>query len=158
MQEQTKSWALASQNLAFVVPAVYSEADNHYHTVVTGRQASSSNIQTLLSWPATVTHGSLEHAAQRTVLHGSVHSIHAISAPSHTATLSDSQAHPRGVAIVFTDGRVLTPTNTAATASATASAARVINAVIDGSTLAVVRSINSGAEYRLDLHTLQVFC
>lgn len=140
------------------MPAVYSQADEHYHAVVTDRQATSGNLQTLLSWPATVTHGSLEQAAQRTVLSGAVHSIHAMSISAHTTAPNASRSQPQGVAIVFTDGRVLMPTNTAGTVSAGGSAARVINAGIDGTNLAVVCSSNGGAEYTLELHALQVLC
>lgn len=152
LQEQTRSWALNSQQLEFVVPTVHCQASDRYYTVVQEKKASSSTPQTLLSWPATVTHGSLEQTAQRQPLQGIVHSIHA---PPAAAVKTPARGQSSGIVIVYTDGTVVS-SNTEAVASVKAVGKRVINANVNGNQLAVVSTGKSRSDSMLELYSLQV--
>ena len=139
--------------MKFVVPATYCAVSDQYFTVVQEGQASTSTSQTLLSWPASVTHGSLEQTATRRILHSSVHSLHTVQALSHVARSSSSTP---GVIIVFTDGTVAFPEKAEEAVPSRTAGARVINATIDGNKLAIISATKSGLQWTLDLYSLQV--
>lgn len=150
IQEQSKSWALNTPQSEFTVAAVYSQASDRYYTVLQGKQGSASTSQTLLSWPATVTHGSLEQTAQRTPLQGSVHSIHAVPVANHHT----ANSQPADLVIVYTDGTAVFG-DTEVQQPAKTAGKRVLHANMDGNMLAVC-STNAGLAYTLELYSLQV--
>ena len=153
LQVQTKSWALASHNSKFVVPAIYSQARDCYYTVLQEGQATTGTFQTLLSWPATTTHGSLEQTAERRPLQGAVHSVHAARAVGQSAAPGISESSD--VIIVFTDGSISFSTSAGEVLPPKTAGSKVINANVDGN-LAVICASKAGSDHTLELYSLQV--
>lgn len=154
LQVQTKSWALASHHSKFVVPAIYSQARDCYYTVLQEGQATTGTYQTLLSWPATTTHGSLEQTAERRPLQGAVHSVHTARAVGQSAASGISESSD--LIIVFTDSSVSFSTTAGEVLPPRTAGSKVINANVDGNFLAVVCASKAGSDHTLELYSLQV--
>ena len=156
MQEQVSSWALGSQHLKFTTTAVFASSSNTYHTVVQQTSTSSSGTQTLLSWPATSTSGSLEQLAKRHVLTGSVHSLHPIPAHSTLNTKAQEGDNSSSVTVVYSDGNVAFNVEDSKGLFARPAGCRVLSATADGSTLAVVCAVKGTGSLQLELYDLPV--
>ena len=155
MQEQVSSWALGSHHLKFTTTAVFASSSSTYHAVVQQTSVSSSGTQTLLSWPATSTSGSLEQLAKRHVLTGSVHSLHPIPAQSTVNTQTQEGHSSRSVTVVYSDGHVAFDVEDSKGLPARPVGCRVLSATADGSTLAVVCTVK-GIGPQLELYDLPV--
>jgi len=156
MQEQVTSWALGSQHLKFTTTAVFASSSSSYHAVVQQTPISSSSTQTLLSWPASSTSGSLEQLAKRLVLPGSVHSLHPIAAQSTFHTEAQEGGSSSSVAVVYSDGSVAFGVEDSKGLPARPVGCRVLSATADGSTLAVVCTVKGNGSSQLELYDLLV--
>ncbi|DBA81279.1 TPA: hypothetical protein ACH3X2_006899 [Trebouxia sp. C0005] len=153
-QEQSSSWALGSQHLKFTTKAVFASSNSTYHAVVQQSSISSSGAQTLLSWPATSTSGSLEQLAKRHVLTGSVHSLHPIPAQSTLNAQLQEGDTSSSVTVVYSDGNVAFDVEDSKGLPARPVGCRVLSATADGSTLAVVCTIKGTGSPQLELYDL----
>jgi len=137
-----------------VTPAVYSTSSSSYYAVVQQTTASSSDAQTLLSWPATTTSGILEQLANRHVLTGTVHSLHATSLQASASTESGDGSS--AVAVVYSDGGVAFGAQGSKGPPARPSGFRVLSANADAETLAVVCTVKGSNTHQVELYDLQV--
>lgn len=159
MQEQASSWALGSQHLRFVTAAVFGPSSKSYYAVVQQASVSGSNTQTLLSWPAATSSGSLEQLARRNVLAGNVHSLHPIpvKATSTRTVESEDSSSSSSVALVYSDGRVAFGAEDSQELSTIRPAGcRVLSATTDADTLAVVCTLKGTGSQQIELYDLQV--
>ncbi|KAL3134098.1 hypothetical protein ABBQ32_008522 [Trebouxia sp. C0010 RCD-2024] len=154
-RELVRSWTLGSQQLKFVTKAVYVPSSNSYYAVVQQSNSSSSGIQSLLSWPVTTSSSSLEQLAHRHVLSGSVHSIHPVPARSkQSVDPSDMDAITRGVAVVYTDGRVALGVDASVQVADRPTGMRLLSSHTDADKLAVICRVKGESRYQLSLYTL----
>jgi len=156
VQEQVSSWALGSQHLKFTTTAVFASSTSSYHAVVQQNSVSSNGTQTLLSWPAASTSGSLEQLAKRHVLTGSVHSLHPIPAQSTLDTHAQEGDSSSSVAVVYSDGNVAFNVEYSKGLPARPVGCRVLSVTADGSTLAVVCTVKGSGSPQLELYDLRV--
>ena len=157
LQELVRSWTLGSQQLKFVTKAVYVPSSNSYYAVVQQSNSSSSASQSLLSWPATTSSGSLEQLAQRHALTGTVHSIHPVPTPSkQSPDQADADAISRGVAVVYTDGKVALGVDVSIQLADRPAGMRLLSCHSDADTLAVICRFKSDSKYQLSLYALHV--
>ncbi|DBA75343.1 hypothetical protein WJX77_005717 [Trebouxia sp. C0004] len=152
-QEQVNSWALGSQHFKFTTTAVFASSNSSYHAVVQQNSISSSGTQTLLSWPATSTSGSLEQLAKRRVLTGSVHSLHPIPAQP-TLNTQAQEGDSSSVTVVYSDGNVAFNVEDSKGLAARPIGCRVLSATADASTLAVVCTVKGNGSPQLELYDL----
>ena len=155
MQEQLSSWALGSQHLKFATTAVFASGSSSYHAVVQS-SVSSSGTQTLLTWPATSTSGSLEQLAKQHTLTGSVHSLHPAPAQSTLNTQAQEGDSSSSVTVVYSDGNVAFDVEDSKGLPARLAGCRVLSATADGSSLAVVCTVKGTGSPQLELYDLLV--
>lgn len=157
MQEQVRSWALGSQHLKFVTTAIFATCSSSYHAVVEQTPSSGSNSQTLLSWPATTTSGTLEQVAKHQALTGSVHSLHPVRRQPSAADDAQDGESSSAVAVVYSGGGVAFGAQESQKMSPRPAGCRVLSATADDSTLAVVCTVkDSSTPHLLELYNLQV--
>lgn len=157
MQEQVRSWALGSQHLKFVTTAIFATSSSSYHAVIEQTPSSGSKSQTLLSWPATTTSGTLEQVAKHQALTGSVHSLHPVKRQPSAADDAQDGESSSAVAVVYSGGGVAFGAQENKELSSRPAGCRVLSATADGNTLAVVCTVrDSSSPHLLELYNLQV--